>query len=74
MVDITSPKEGTLSFKMKFNTETFYRLTGLYDWIYQNCPNRRIAHLMKYGKTHRVRDKNFRRALHIIGMLLEEME
>lgn len=62
----------SLTFKMTFNRELFYKLTGLYDWIYQNYPNNRVRHLMKYGKTRRVRKKNIKRALHIIGMLLDK--
>lgn len=33
--------------------------------VYERCSNRRVAHLMKYGKTARVRKKNYRRALKI---------
>ena len=69
---ITDIDHRSLTFKMTFNTEKFYKLTGLYDWIYRNCPNRRVRHLMKCGKTKRVRKKNLRRALHIMGMLLED--
>ena len=35
-------------------------------YIVLNCPNRKVAHLMIYGRTHRIRKKNFRRALKII--------
>lgn len=30
-----------------------------------NCPNRRVAHLAFYGKTERIRLKNFRRAIRL---------
>lgn len=69
---IISINEAELTCTMTFNTELFCKLTGLYDWIYDNCPNRRVRHLMKYGKTKRIRKKNFKRALRIVGALLEE--
>ena len=43
-----------------------YKLTGLYNWIIDYCPNRRVVHLIKYGKTARVREKNFWRGLRIL--------
>lgn len=71
IIKITNLDEATLTFTMTFNVEKFYRLSGVYDWAYDNCPNHRVRHLIKYGKTKRVRIKNFRRALHMIGMILE---
>lgn len=41
----------------------FWKLTGLWDYVIQYCPNRRLAHLVKYGKNRRVRVKNFYRAV-----------
>ena len=38
---------------------------ALRNIAYERCSNRRVAHLMKYGKTARVRKKNYRRAIHI---------
>ena len=63
-----------VSFQVKFNIESFYKLIGLYDWICTNCPNRRVVHLMKYGRTRRIRYKNLTRALRIIGKVLEKGE
>jgi hypothetical protein len=34
----------------------------LQNMIYDRCSNRRVAHLMRYGKTARVRKKNYKRA------------
>ena len=44
----------------------FYKFIGLYTWVTDYCPNRRVVHLIKYGKTKRVREKNFRRACRIL--------
>lgn len=41
----------------------FWKLTGLWDYVIQYCPNRRLAHLVKFGKNRRVKVKNFYRAL-----------
>lgn len=48
----------------------FYKLSGLYNWVIDYCPNRRVAHLIKYGKTKRIRYKNFHRALRILGKVV----
>ena len=64
--------EANLTCTMIFDTEQFWKLTGLYEWVYQSCPNRRVRHFMKYGKTKRIRKKNFKRALRIVGRLLED--
>ena len=60
------------TFTVKMNVKAFYKLTGLYDWVCNSCPNRRVAHFIKYGKTSRVQQKNFKRALRIIGKILED--
>jgi hypothetical protein len=39
----------------------------IYNSTYDDCPNRRVAHLMKYGKKARVRNKNFIRANKILN-------
>lgn len=45
----------------------FYKLMGVYDWVLTYCPNKRVVHLVKYGKNDRVRFKNFWRAYMILG-------
>lgn len=34
--------------------------------IYDLCPNKRLVHLAKYGKTRRIRKKNHNRVMQII--------
>lgn len=64
--------EATISFKVLFDTLAFYKLTGLWDYIMDNCPNRKVIHLMRFSKSKRIRKKNFKRALHIVGVILDE--
>lgn len=64
--------ESTLTYKVKFNERAFYKLTGLFYWVCNNCPNHKVAHLAKYGRTRKARKKNFKRALHIIGVILDK--
>jgi phage tail tube protein FII len=63
---------GELSFTFKVKRSVIYKIMGVWDWVRENCPNRRVKHLMKYGKNERVRFKNFNRACHLVGMMLEE--
>lgn len=73
--EVNTPKilsvdlSGELSFTTKctFNKWTLYKLTGIYKAVIDGCPNRRVAHLIKYGKNDRVRHKNFNRAVKIIN-------
>lgn len=69
---IESIDEATLTCKMIFNTKLFYKLTGMWDWICDNCPNRKVVHLMRFSKSKRIREKNFKRALRIVGRMLDE--
>ena len=56
--------EGTITIPDQL---TMYKLMGIYDWVCKYCPNRKLVHLMKYGKNYRVKIKNFYRALRSMG-------
>jgi hypothetical protein len=45
----------------------WYKLIGAWDFVISICPNRRVAHLCKYGKNERIKRKNFKRAIRIIN-------
>ena len=60
----------TMTATCKINRMHFYKVIGLYDWAIENCPNKKVVHLMRYGKTDRVKMKNFRRSLRIIEKVL----
>lgn len=61
-----------VEFECSINVDklALYKLTGIYDWLVDYCPNRRVAHLIKHGKTKRVRYKNLNRALRIVTKTL----
>jgi hypothetical protein len=60
-----------LTAKIKVNRMLFVKLIGLYDWVIDYCPNRRVVHLIKHGKTKRVREKNFIRANKLLAKELK---
>lgn len=62
----------TMTATCKINRKNFYKVIGLYDWVIENCPNKRVVHLMKYGKNDKVKMKNFRRGIRIIEKVLAE--
>lgn len=51
---------------VKVNKFDLWKLLGIYSWVIDNCHNRRVVHLIKHGKNHKVCKKNFNRALKII--------
>jgi hypothetical protein len=67
-----SPTETIFEINCHFNWYLYLKLIGMYDWTLNNCPNKRVVHLAKYGRTQRVRNKNFRRAMRILGKEIEE--
>lgn len=62
--------KGSISLECKVNKMTLYKICGLYDFVIKHCPNRKVAHLIKYGKNERVRNKNFIRALTILNKMI----
>ena len=63
----------TMTVICKINRMVFYKFIGLYDWAIENCPNKRVVHLMRYAKNDKVKMKNFRRSLRIIEKVLAEV-
>lgn len=52
---------GILAFK-KLDMLVLAKLFGVWQWVYDLCPNRRVIHLMQHGKNHKIKKKNFIRA------------
>ena len=52
--------------RLVLKRRTLLKLMGLIDWAYDNCPNKRVRHLIKNGKNERVRYKNYKRACKLI--------
>lgn len=65
---IYSLNNDCLSFTatVKLNKVDLFKLLGIYNWVIDNCHNRRVVHLIKHCKNIKVRKKNFNRALKII--------
>lgn len=60
----------TLTATCKFSRTTYYKLLGLWGWVIENCPNKRVVHLMRYGKNDKVKMKNLWHGLRIIEKIL----
>ena len=58
----------TATFKL--NKVDLWKLLGIYNWVIDNCHNRRVVHLIKHGKNERIRNKNFNRALIILNEMI----
>ena len=72
VMKLNSP--GEIDIMMTIDRITMLKVIGFWDWCLENCPSRKVKHLMKHGKNERVRFKNFKRAMHLIGNMLEEKE
>ena len=61
-------KDGKIKFYAlcKVDRMMLYKICGVYNFVIKYCPNRKVVHLIKYGKNERVRNKNFNRALMIL--------
>lgn len=57
----------TVTLKCKINRFVIFQLLGLWQWIVDYCPNKRVIHLAQYAKKHRTRSKNLNRAIDIIA-------
>lgn len=57
--------EFTTTINIKIDFIFVAKLLGIYQWVLDNCPNRKVIHLMMYGKNKRVKIKNLKRALRI---------
>lgn len=63
----------SITIKMKVNRIALYKISGLWDWAIDYCPNQRVKHLMKYGKSKRAKLKNFKRAFKkIVGSSIHQ--
>ena len=58
---------GELSCTVEIDRISILKIMGLWEWALQNCPNRKVKHLMNHGKSKRVRLKNFKRATQLIA-------
>nr|DAU88550.1 MAG TPA: hypothetical protein [Caudoviricetes sp.] len=62
----------TFTVTVNVNRISLLKVSGIWDWVFENCPDRRVKHLMTYGKNERVRYKNFKHASRLISKLIKE--
>lgn len=65
LVEVGKQAEQT-AYLMRALFRDFCNFVCDFNEAYKTCPNRRVAHLMKYGKGYKIRYKNYIRALKII--------
>lgn len=63
--------ECTATVQFRVNKIVLLKLSGSWDWVIENCPDKRVKHLIKYHKDDRVKMKNWRHAVKLIGKILE---
>lgn len=71
-ITVLDPLEGEFTCEFRVEKSVWAKLTGLWQWAYENCPNKRVRHLMQHGKNGRVQWKNFKRAIHEIAKVLDK--
>lgn len=64
-------ESSVLSGTISLNMWQLYNAIGYIQWLKDNCPNKRVIHLIKHGKNKRVRWKNFIRAGRIVERRLK---
>ena len=64
--------EGELTFTTTINRIAYMKVLGVWNWTIENCPDKRVKHLMKNHKDDRVKYKNFKHATRLIGKILEK--
>ena len=64
---------GVTTLKCKIDKILLLKLMGLWSWVYESCPDRRVACLMEHG-SKRVRLKNYKHAIRLIGRVVKLVE
>lgn len=67
VMDYPLKLDNSFEFTATIDKWTVYKLLGTWDFVISICPNRRVAHLIKYSKNERIKRKNFKRAIRIIN-------
>lgn len=63
----TVHNSGELNIETHLPTKLWLKLLGVYDYVLENCSNKRVVHLAKYAKKERTRTKNLNRAIKIVA-------
>lgn len=56
---------------LRLNKIELFQILGLWDTILEVCPDKRVKHLMRYGKNDRVKLKNYYHAIKLVGRELD---
>lgn len=65
-VPFINQSEFTFEFVAKVQKDLWLKLLGVYDSVISTCPNKKVVHLVLYGKNKKIRKKNFHRAIKIL--------
>lgn len=63
----TLHNSGELSIETYLPIKSWLKLLGIYDYVLENCSNKRVVYLAKYAKKKRTRTKNLNRAIKILA-------
>lgn len=64
--------EDEFSLTCKISMIVLLKLVGLWQFIHDNCPNKRVKHLMEHGKNNRIKLKNYYHACNDIARLMRK--
>ena len=64
---------GFTTLECKIDRILLLKLMGLWSWVHDSCPDRRVAYLMDHG-SKRVRLKNYKHAIRLIGKVVKLVE
>lgn len=59
-------EESVLTCSAKLSKEAIMTLFGVHEMVLICCPNKRVVHLARNGRTRRICKKNFNRAIKIL--------
>lgn len=62
-----------VTFTCEVSPWTLLKIAGIYKWVIDNCPNKRVVYLMQHG-SYRTRKKNWHRACSIISDICTEVK
>lgn len=71
LAEFSKAAEAEFTATARLDAITFAKICGLWDWLIENCPNRRVVHLMRHSKDRRIVKKNYCRAQRIIVQILQ---
>lgn len=65
-MDKVEMHSASMSTTIRLTKWQMLMVTGMYKMVIDNCPDKKVVHLIKYGRKERIRHKNFNRAIKII--------